>query len=543
MPFLRLVRREMQSSLARLAFMAALGGVANAMILAAINAGAQVSERSDGAALWGTGLFLLGLFLFVKTQQYMVITAAAEIEAIIHKLRVRLIDAVRQSEVHAIETLGRARIVAAITSDSAILTQASSTLIFAVQGVVLVVCVSLYIAYLSVATFLLTALVFAATAVLFHAKGEELAEGARKAAASTSRLFDRFMDLLDGLKEVRLNRARSDDLFATVAEVSRDSANTKIRIEAESAKRAIFAQTSMFLLLGVIVFAGPVLFQTVGGDAVSKSITALLFVVGACFHLVQSIPVLANADAAAERLETLEREIASGIRSPGAAPLLDGAAFDAIELRQVVFRYFDKSTEATFTLGPLDFTLARGDVVFVVGGNGSGKSTFLKLLAGLYVADEGEIRLDGNVVADESRNDYRARMAAIFSDYHLFPELFGLRDADDAEIARRLDALELSRKTGVRDGVFHTIELSAGQRRRLALLVTLLEHRPVLLLDEVTSDQDPDFRRRFYLELLPGLVAAGITIVIVTHDDRYLDDLKFPTRKLRMEDGRLLADG
>src|SRR5690242_5606836 len=136
MPYLRLVRREMQSSLVRLAFMAALGGLSNAMILAAINAGAQ-AERSDSAALWGTGLFLLGLFLFVKTQQYMVITAAAEIEAIIHKLRVRLIDAVRQSEVHAVETLGRARIVAAITSDSAILTQASSTLIFAVQGVVL----------------------------------------------------------------------------------------------------------------------------------------------------------------------------------------------------------------------------------------------------------------------------------------------------------------------------------------------------------------------------------------------------------------------
>jgi len=394
-----------------------------------------------------------------------------------------------------------------------------------------------------VATFLLTALVFAATAVLFHAKGEELAEGAKKATASTSRLFDRFMDLLGGLKEVRLNRARSDDLFATIAEVSRESANTKIRIEAESARRAIFAQTSMFLLLGIIVFAGPVLFQSVGGDAVSKSITALLFMVGACFHLVQSIPVLANADAAAERLETLESEITGRIRSPAAPPGLDTGAFGSIELRQIVFHYFDKSTEATFTLGPLDFTLARGDVVFVVGGNGSGKSTFLKLLAGLYVPDAGEILLDGDAVTDDSRNEFRARMAAIFSDYHLFPELFGLRDAGDDEIARRLAELELARKTGVHDGVFRTIELSAGQLRRLALLVSLLEHRPVLLLDEVTSDQDPDFRRRFHLELLPGLVAAGITIVIVTHDDRYLDQLKFPTRKLRMEDGRLLGEG
>jgi putative ATP-binding cassette transporter len=276
---------------------------------------------------------------------------------------------------------------------------------------------------------------------------------------------------------------------------------------------------------------------------VPKSITALLFMVGACFHLVQSIPVLSNADAAAERLETLEHEVTVGIRSPATAPGPAAVAFKSIELRQVVFRYFDKSTEATFTLGPLDFALAPGDVVFVVGGNGSGKSTFMKLLAGLYVPDEGDITLDGNPVGDANRNDYRALMAAIFSDYHLFPELFGIRNAGVEEIARRLGDLELARKTSVHDGVFQTIELSAGQRRRLALLVSLLEHRPILLLDEVTSDQDPDFRRKFYLELLPGLVQAGITIVVVTHDDRYLNDLTFPIRKLRMEDGRLIGEG
>ncbi len=445
----------------------------------------------------------------------------------------------------AIETLGRARIVAAITTDSAILTQASSTLIFAVQGVVLVVCVSFYIAYLSFATFVLTAIVFGATAALFNAKGRELAEGAQKATASTLRLFDRFMDMLNGIKEVRLNKSRSDDLFAEIVEVSRVSANTKIVTEAESAKRAIFAQTAMFLLLGIIVFAGPALTQTLNGGSVSKSITALLFVVGACFHLVQSIPVLTNADAAADRLETLAAEIDTHIRSPElVAPAAGVGEFKLIELRRVMFRYFDKSTEASFTVGPIDFALRPGDAVFIVGGNGSGKSTFLKLLAGLYAPEEGEIVLDGTVIGDANRNVYRSLVAAIFSDYHLFFRLFGIASPDAEEVGRLLDELELARKTGVGpDGAFQTLELSAGQRRRLALFVTLLEHRRVLLLDEVTSDQDPDFRRKFYLDLLPRLVQAGITIVVVTHDDRYLNDLKIPTRKLRMEDGRLIDEG
>jgi putative ATP-binding cassette transporter len=277
---------------------------------------------------------------------------------------------------------------------------------------------------------------------------------------------------------------------------------------------------------------------------VPKSITALLFVVGACFHLVQSIPVLTTADAAAERLEKLEDEITGRIRSAEIAPDAGAGAFALIQMRQVVFRYFDKSSDAAFTLGPLDFDLRPGEVVFVVGGNGSGKSTFLRLLAGLYVPDEGEIILDGAAVEDQSRNVYRSLMAAIFTDYHLFTRLFGIPNPAPDEIGRLLDLLELARKTSIdRDGVFQTIELSAGQRRRLALLVTLLEHRPVLLLDEVTSDQDPEFRRRFYLDLLPSFAQAGLTIVVVTHDDRYLNELKLPTRKLRMEDGRLAGEG
>jgi putative ATP-binding cassette transporter len=75
----------------------------------------------------------------------------------------------------------------------------------------------------------------------------------------------------------------------------------------------------------------------------------------------------------------------------------------------------------------------------------------------------------------------------------------------------------------------------------LALIVSLLEKRPILLLDEWTADQDPDFRRKFYDELLPELQQAGATIVVITHDDRYLAELDLPARKLRMDEGRFVG--
>ena len=138
MTFLELVRREMHGSMPKFLFMSSLGGISTASVLAAINAGIQSTNEGNKISLWAATLFLVALFLYIKTQFYVTITATAEIEAIIHKLRLRVMDLVRRSELLAMEAIGRARIVSAITSDTAVLTQASNTLCFTVQGVVLV---------------------------------------------------------------------------------------------------------------------------------------------------------------------------------------------------------------------------------------------------------------------------------------------------------------------------------------------------------------------------------------------------------------------
>jgi putative ATP-binding cassette transporter len=210
-------------------------------------------------------------------------------------------------------------------------------------------------------------------------------------------------------------------------------------------------------------------------------------------------------------------------------------------MRDVVFSYMDKSSEAVFRVGPLNFTLHSGDIVFISGGNGSGKSTFLKLLAGLYEPDSGELLLDGVRVDDTNRDAYRALIAAIFVDYHLFQRLYGIADPGPGEINRLLTQFRLTDKTRLTGGEFSTLDLSGGQRKRLALIVSLLEKRPILLLDEWTADQDPDFRRKFYDELLPDLKQAGETVVVITHDDRYLAELDLPARKLRMDEGRFVG--
>jgi putative ATP-binding cassette transporter len=144
------------------------------------------------------------------------------------------------------------------------------------------------------------------------------------------------------------------------------------------------------------------------------------------------------------------------------------------------------------------------------------------------------------VINDETRNSYRELMAAIFTDYHLFKHLYGIADPDPDEIDQLLTRFRLQDKTSLSQGEFRTLELSGGQRKRLALIVSLLEKRPILLLDEWTSDQDPEFRHLFYNAVLPELMRAGATVVMITHDDRYLDELHLPARRLRMDEGRFV---
>jgi cyclic peptide transporter len=537
--FLQLVQREMQGSLPRLLFMSGIGGLSTAAVLGSINSGIQSVNTGGKPSLWAASLFLVALFLFMKSQEYVTITATAEIEGIIHRLRLRIMDQIRRSELLALDSIGRARIVAAVTGDTMVLTQASNMLCFTVQGAVLIFFVSFYVAYLSLAAFVMTFVIVFGAGVIFHLKNRRLAAQKAESAAWERRLFDRLTDFLDGFKEVRLNSQRSAELFDDATDVSRTAANIKIRTQAETFKMIVNSQISMYVLLGAVVFVVPNLSDTLGGTSISKATTALLFVVGACFGLVQSIPTLLNANAAANRIDELETKLRS-TAPVQAKELTIPKRFEKIEMRDIIFRYVDKFSDAAFRIGPINFTLQPGELVFLTGGNGSGKSTFLRVLSGLYPPSSGDVMLDGVRIDDSNRDVYRGLMSAIFFDYHLFRRLYGIHDAEPGELERLLEQFRLSDKTGLINGEFRTLDLSGGQSRRLALIVSLLEKRPILLLDEWTAEQDPEFRRKFYDEMLPDLMAAGATIVVITHDDRYLDELTLRARRVRMDEGRIV---
>jgi len=205
-----------------------------------------------------------------------------------------------------------------------------------------------------------------------------------------------------------------------------------------------------------------------------------------------------------------------------------------------VHSYHREQDDSHFVLGPIDLSFHRGELVFLVGGNGSGKSTLAKMIAGLYPPEAGEIRLDGQLISDKSRDEYRQLFSAVFSDFYLFDDLLGLHHADlDGQAEEYLTQLHLNHKVKVKNGTLSTTAVSQGQRKRLALLTAYLEDRPFYLFDEWAADQDPVFKDVFYTQLLPELKARGKTILVISHDDRYFDAAD---RLIKLDYGKIVSD-
>ncbi|MGY4098585.1 ATP-binding cassette domain-containing protein [Nocardia sp. R16R-3T] len=178
--------------------------------------------------------------------------------------------------------------------------------------------------------------------------------------------------------------------------------------------------------------------------------------------------------------------------------------------------------ESGFRLGPLDLVFEPGQITFIVGGNGSGKSTLAKLITGLYVPQTGTLSLNGEPIDHENIEWFRQNSSAIFTDFHLFEEYLGFdRPGLDGAVRRYLEQLQIAHKVTVQDGRLSTIDLSQGQRKRLALLTALLEDRQIYVFDEWAADQEPKFRDIFYQEILTELKQRGKTVIVITHDDRY----------------------
>lgn len=534
-----LLLKDTNTSLQKLGLMAVIAGGASAGILACVNAAAQAPGGQH--ALW-VALFGIALVAYVFSQKYVLVVTTDEVERIVDERRRSLIRKLAACQLQGVEKIGHGAIFTAINSDAQTISQTAGSLMLGVQALILMVWTALYLATLSLPTLALVIVVMLIASVIYRKKIARARIELRRAHGEVTALHELVESLLGGFKEVKLSSRRAAELMDDAIAVSLRTAQFQSLAQRALADTFIFSQVAIFVLLGTLVFVLPVLSSTVAATSV-KSLAAVLFLVGPVSGIISSVPKITVANAAAENLMKLEQLLDEHVEAGHGEPARAGSrhdgspgdgAFRTIQLRHLYFRRGEG--RESFSVGPVDLSIERGQTLFITGGNGSGKTTFIKMLTGLYPADSGAIVVDGRPVDKAGMQGYRDLFGAVFSDFHLFGKLYGI-DSFAPELGTgMIDEMEIENKVTLGADGFSTIDLSTGQRKRLALVSVQLEKRPIILLDEWAADQDPHFRAKFYEQLLPRLKADGVTVIAITHDDKYFHHAD---RRLHMDEGRL----
>lgn len=516
------LQRETHALNKRLFTLTAVSGVASAMTLAVINA--AVSSMQKGGPSWQHFLwFGLSLALFVYSLRYVLYESTRITENAICSVRIRLADKIRRSDLLALESIGETDIHARISRDTAAIAQAARPLFAAAQSAVMIVFTLAYIATVSPVAMLLCVGLIAGGAAIYLKDRKGYEDGLRGSSEQEDELFTSLTGLLKGFKEIRINHAKSDDVFGEFKQTATRVREVRTRVMILFSNNIVIVEMFLVVLLGSIVFVLPVFSNSISGS-VTKIVAAILFFFGPLGNVVTMIPMLSQLNVTIENLDRLEATLDNTLAKSANyedAPLTDMSSFKSIRFDGVCFTYRDPDGNSTFQVGPIDCTIRHGELLFLVGGNGSGKTTFLKLFTALYHPEQGAIRVDGELIGPANVQSYRDLFSAIFSDFHLFDKLHGLSDAAPERVNALLRLMEISHKTAFTDGHFTNTHLSTGQRKRLALVISYLEDKAVYVFDEVAADQDPHFRGYFYETMLPELKRAGKTVVVVTHDDRY----------------------
>ncbi len=522
MAILAFIRRASGNDRAFILLLTLLAGLANGLLVVIVNQVAShvaQGERPD----WPVWLCFAAAFLFYyQGNSFALLRANRVIERLLKQLRIGLIDRLRASELPAVDKIGRGHLYTLVSQETNFLSATFPLLVDCFQQAVLLLVALAYLFHLSTAAFLVFLAAVALGLLAYRSINDRFGRTLALVGECQARILDAIADIIHGAKELRLNQRRSDAVLQSYRQLSRE--NEAMLIQAGEHWEALILLGSMvvFGMLGVVGFTFPQYIEG-HGTVVFELVPVLMFCIGPFSKIVSQSPMFIRAEAGLKGVLAIETQLAAaGSASPAEArSLAIYAGFSHIRYAGLTMKHLAPDGTPSFTLGPLNLDIRRGETVFLVGGNGSGKSTSLKLMTGLRPADAGEILVDDRPLSARDIAGLRELFSAIFVDFHLFDRLYGLEHVPPAEVEALIEEMGLSDKLRYRDGSFSTTHLSTGQRKRLALIAALLEDRPIYVFDEWSAEQDVQFRAYFYEILLARLKARGKTVIAVTHDERY----------------------
>lgn len=523
-PFLNLTFSLLGEKKSLVFWLTFAAGLFNALLVVLINLASD--SISKGQSNFGQfALFLVCVAGYAVAQRRAARIVIEVVGRWFYETQQRIAGRLLSARLQEFERLEKTSVYKSLIENNDLLMDAARMLPLAASAFVMVVASMAYIYTISKGAFIITLLTTAGSSWAYLQKQKVINAATSRFKKLESRFLSFLNHMLGGMKELKVHRARREDLYdGHMRKTNAAARRTKVRTEWLTVENHVFAEAFIKILVASVVFLLP-RFTSISTELVLVLSMAILYALGPLGQVIGLVPTVFKADWAIDDMRRLEDELKEFDESEDYFPenaLAKNKKFSRLRLDNLAYTYPSSTDNGRgFRLGPVNMEIGSGELVFLVGGNGSGKSTFLKLLAGFYVPEEGRVLVDTTPVDATNRISYREYFSVLFSDFHLFDRLYGLHDADPQRVQELLERMDIADKTSVVKGRFTNLNLSSGQKKRLGLAVCLLEDKPVYILDEVAADLDPTFRKEFYERMLPELRDQGKTILAVSHDDRY----------------------
>jgi len=346
-------------------------------------------------------------------------------------------------------------------------------------------------------------------------------------------------DSIKGFKELKISSSRSNNFFSKYLITNREAAkNTDISLTNKYLIINLVSQYGIYILIGFVLFFLSY-YKTLNEKEIISYIIALLFLNGPINSLISMQNFITRAVVSNKRINTFFKDF----NDPSDEEKVENhqeLKYDELSFNNIYFSYnAQDEIQESFTVKDINFQVDKGEVVFIVGGNGSGKSTFINILTGLYKPLSGEILLNGKKIHNAHAN-YKKLFSVIYTDNYIFSKNY-----DDYILKGNKEYLDLLKMMEMESIITNDEDesvrrkFSKGQSKRMSLIFSLLEDRPILVLDEWAADQDPHFRKYFYETIIPKMKKQGKTIIAVTHDDKYFN---YADRIIKFDSGQIIKD-
>jgi putative ATP-binding cassette transporter len=507
-------------------------GLANTALISIINETIKYGIEKKTPSLLLTAGYIGSLLVYFLMQYFYQALLIRSAETMILKSRTDLVDKIRKSSLQSFERLGSTRLFILISQDTNTIGQIAGLASSVITSLIVITGTLTYLLFISFKGFLLTITIIICSFLVALSKQKTNMRRIKYLMELQNTFLKHVQQMMDGMKEIKIDSSVDKGHYNThvkprMEEVTHETISNSIF----QSRFSLLGQSVFFITMGCILYLFPLLNFSITENNAQFVIT-LIYILAPIQALLPLIPQFSRIKSTMERIDTA-REMLQEEASAEHETQKSTDTFEQIRIKDLTYTYKTQYND-DFTLGPVNLDINAGDLIFIHGGNGSGKSTLIKVLTGLYPLSGGSITRDDQVIGPQNLQQYRNMFGVIFTDNHLFDSIYSEDEIPEKNVHDLINKVGLHEKITFNENKFDTLDLSEGQKKRIALISTLAKNKSIYIFDEWAANQDPEFKHFFYKVLIPELSSRNKTIILITHDDRYLHVAQ---RIIKMENG------